>query len=158
MTRRSMGEVAEMKVIQGSTEITRTPQEVFDYVSDASRLSEWQPSVVDAGVESPAIRQVGMRGYEVRNVPGGPQTMHWRVTECVPGDRWSVEGIDGPVRAHVSIALEPAGEAGTHLDYRLWFEGHGIGKLMRPMAARGARAEVPQILSRLKERLEAVPA
>ena len=143
-----------MKVIENSTEIARTPQEVFDYVSDAARLPEWQPSVEEAGVEPPAVRQVGMRGYEVRRVPGGKQKVRWEVTECVPGGRWAVEGIEGPVRAHVVISLAPADDAGTHVDYRVWFEGRGIGKLIRLMATRGARTEVPASLALLKQRLE----
>ena len=147
-----------MKVIESSTEIARSPREVFDYITDAARLPEWQPSVKEAGAEPPAIRQVGMRGYEVRRVPGGPQTMRWAVTECEPGRRWAVEGIDGPVRAHVAISLTAVDGGGTHVAYSIWFEGYGIGKLIRLMASRGARTETPASLARLKGRLELVDA
>lgn len=147
-----------MKVIESSTEIARTPQEVFDYVTDAARLPEWQPSVEEAAAEPPAVRQVGMLGYEVRRVPGGKQKLRWQVTECEPGNRWAIEGVDGPVRAHAVIALAPADSNGTHLDYRIWFEGHGIGRLFKVMAGRGARTEVPESLALLKARLEAVHA
>ena len=147
-----------MKVIECSTEIARAPQEVFDYVTDAARLPEWQPSVEEASAEPPAIRQVGMRGVEIRRVPGGRQKARWQVTEYEPGARWAVEGIDGPVRAHVDIAFAPTDGAGTHVDYRVWFEGHGIGKLIRVMAGRGARREMPASLALLKQRLELVDA
>ncbi|MEV1131238.1 SRPBCC family protein [Agromyces sp. NPDC049794] len=143
-----------MKVIEGSTEIARTPGEVFDDVSDASRLPEWQPAVIEAAAEAPAIRQVGMHGYEIRQLPGGPKKVRWQVTECEPGRRWAIEGLDGPVRAHVSISLQPSDGAGTHVDYRVWFEGHGIGKILRLMATRGERSELPQTLALLKLRLE----
>jgi len=147
-----------MKVIEWSTEIARAPQEVFDYVTDTARLPEWQPSVVEAAAEPPAIRQVGMRGYEVRRVPGGRQRIRWEVTECEPGGRWAVEGIEGPVRAHAAISLAPVNGDGTHVDYRIWFEGRGIGKLIKVMASRGARTEVPASLALLKQRLEVVDA
>jgi uncharacterized protein YndB with AHSA1/START domain len=147
-----------MKVIECSTEIARTPQEVFDYVTDTARLPEWQPSVEVASAEPPAIRQVGMRGYEVRRVPGGKQKIRWEVTECEPGGRWAVEGIDGPVRAHAAISLTAVDGNGTHVGYSIWFEGHGIGKLIRLMAGRGARTEMPASLALLKERLELVDA
>lgn len=143
-----------MKVIECSTDIARTPQEVFDYVTDAARLPEWQPSVEEAGAEPPAVREVGMRGYEVRKVPGGPQKIRWEVTECAPGRRWAVEGVDGPVRAHVAISLAPADRNGTHVEYRIWFEGHGVGKLIRLMANRDARTAMPASLALLKQRLE----
>jgi uncharacterized protein YndB with AHSA1/START domain len=147
-----------MKAIESSTEIARTPREVFDYISDASQLPEWQPAVVEAAAEAPGNREVGMRGYEIRRVPGGPQRMEWRVTDCEPGGRWATEGTNGPVRAHVSISLEPSDGSSTHVDYRIWFEGRGIGKLLRLMAMRGARADAPQMLSLLKQRLEATAA
>ncbi|TYL52922.1 SRPBCC family protein [Agromyces mariniharenae] len=147
-----------MKVIEASTQIARTPREVFDYVSDAARLPEWQPTVEEAGAEPPGIRQVGMIGYEVRRVPGGPRRIRWRVTECEPGARWAVEGIDGPVRAHVSISLAPSGDAATQVGYRIRFEGHGIGRLIRVMAARGARTDAPASLERLRQRLEGAAA
>lgn len=147
-----------MNVIESSTRIARTPQEVFDYVSDAARLPEWQTSVHEAGVEPPAVRQVGMRGYEVRSVPGGRQKVRWEVTECDPGTRWAIEGIEGPVRAHVAISLAPVDDTGTTVDYRIWFEGRGIGKLLRLMASRGARSEIPASLALLKQRLELLDA
>jgi len=147
-----------MKVIEYGTDIARSPREVFDYVTDTARLPEWQPSVEEAGAEPPAIRDVGMRGYEVRRVPGGRQRILWEVTECEPGRRWAVDGIEGPVRAHVVISLAPADGSGTHVDYRIRFEGRGIGRLIRLMASRGARTEVPESLALLKQRLESVAA
>jgi uncharacterized protein YndB with AHSA1/START domain len=147
-----------MKVIECSTEVARTPQEIFDYVTDTARLPEWQPSVDEAAAEPPAIRQIGMRGYEVRRVPGGTQRIRWEVTECEPGSRWAVEGIEGPVRAHVAISLTPIDGMGTHIDYHIWFEGRGIGRLIKVLAARGARTEVPASLALLKQRLEVVDA
>ena len=93
------------KIIEASTEIARSPQEVFDYVADATRLPEWQPSVEEAVADPPGLLQVGMTGREVRRVPGGRRTFRWEVTESDPGRRWGLRGIDGPVRAHVTVAL-----------------------------------------------------
>lgn len=143
------------KVIEASAEIARSPQEVFDYVSDPARLPEWQPSVEAAAAESLEAVAVGQRGHEVRRVPGGRRTFRWEVTDCEPGRNWGVRGIDGPVRAHVAMVLTPAGQGTcTHLDYRIWFEGHGVGKLIGVLARQGARREVPDNLALLKKRLE----
>lgn len=144
------------KVIEASTDIDRTPREVFDYVADPARLPHWQPSVDRAAFEPPGARpSVGAYGYEVRRVPGGPRTFRWEVTECEPGRRWTVRGVDGAVRAHVTLALVPMGAGtSTHVDYRIWFEGHGIGRVFRLLASRGARREVPSNLFLLKQRLE----
>lgn len=145
--------------IEASIDIARTPQEVFDYVADASRLPAWQSSVESAATEPPGGRAVGVRGHEVRRVPGGERKFRWEVTDCEPGRRWGVRGVDGPVRAHVTIAFAPtSGGAATHVDYGLWFEGHGIGKLIRLLATQSARTEVPASLTLLKQRLEETSA
>ena len=147
------------RFIDASTEIARTPQEVFDYVSDPTRLPDWQRSVDAAAAEPTAVRAVGMRGHEVRRIPGGSRTIRWEVTECDPGRRWGVRGVDGPVQARVTVSFAPtSGGAGTHVDYRIWFEGHGIGKLLRLLAHQGARREVPSNLVLLKQRLEQATA
>jgi len=147
------------RFIDASTEIARTPQEVFDYVSDPTRLPDWQRSVDAAAAEPTAVRAVGMRGHEVRRIPGGSRTIRWEVTECDPGRRWGVRGVDGPVQARVTVSFAPtSGGAGTHVDYRIWFEGHGIGKLFRLLAHQGARREVPSNLVLLKQRLEQATA
>lgn len=44
------------------------------------------------------------------------------------------------------------------MDYRIWFEGHGIGKLLRLLAQQGASRDVPESLSLLKQQLEGAGA
>lgn len=144
------------KVIEASTDIARTPREVFAYVADPARLPAWQPSVDTAAFDPPGTSAaVGVQGHEVRRVPGGARTFRWEVTDCQPGRRWSIRGIDGALRAHVtlSFAATSAG-TGTHVDYRIQLEGHGVGKLIRPLVRQGVRKEVPANLALLKERLE----
>jgi hypothetical protein len=66
-----------------------------------------------------------------------------------------VSGVDGPIRAHVTMGFVPTGDgAGTHVDYGIWFEGHGIGRLIALLARRGARGDVAANLARLKQRVE----
>jgi uncharacterized protein YndB with AHSA1/START domain len=143
------------KTIKASTDIARTPREVFAYVSDVARLPEWQPSVEEAAAEPPGAVVVGMQGHEIRRVPGGRRTFRWEVTDCEPGRRWGVRGLGGPVRAHVAVELTPADQGKrTHLDYGIWFEGHGIGKVVGMLARQGARKDVPDSLNLLKQRLE----
>ena len=58
------------------------------------------------------------------------------------------------MRAHVVISLTPSDGTGTLVEYRIQFEGHGIGKLIGRMATRAARTEIPASLALLKQRLE----
>ena len=52
-----------------------------------------------------------------------------------------------------TIMVEPAGN-GSRLTINLDLVGHGIGKLVAPLAMRQARKEVPKDQARLKQRLE----
>lgn len=140
-------------VIENSVEIECDPQEAFDYASDAARLPEWQPSVEVASVDPPGVRTVGMRGREVRRLPGGRQTIRWEVTECEPAKRWALRSLNGPLRSHVTLTFT-ASAAGTRVEHRIWFEARGIGRLLQPLVLPGVRKEVPANLALLKRRLE----
>lgn len=144
------------KTVVASVDIARSPHDVFGYVTDAAHIPDWQPDVRKAAFEEPANVGVGSRGREVRHVMGADRTIAWEVTAYDPDQRYGVRGIDGPVRARVSVKLAPAeADASTHVEYSIGFEGHGIGKLIAPLARKGARKEVPTTLELLKQRLEA---
>ena len=50
-----------MAPIVSSIEIARSPEEVFAYVTDPSRLAEWQESVVSSRAEGTCPPGVGTR-------------------------------------------------------------------------------------------------
>ena len=144
------------KNIDGVVEIARSPRDVFGYIADPARLPEWQPDVVRAAFDEPAAVGVGARGREVRHVMGSDRSISWEVTAYSPDERYGVRGVDGPVRAHVTMDLSPStGATGTRLKYGIAFEGHGIGRLIATFARNGARKNLPAMLDILKRRLEA---
>lgn len=143
-----------VRSITASVEIARSPHEVFGYVADPAHLSEWQPDVRRAAFDHPEAVGVGSRGREVRHVMGSDRSIDWEVTDYDPDRRYGVRGVDGPVRAHVTMDLVPT-PGGTRLEYGIDFEGHGIGKVIVPLARKGARKDIADILDGLKRRLEA---
>lgn len=144
-----------VKTITAGVDIARDPRQVFDYIADATHLPEWQPDVRQAAFDQPAAVGVGNRGQEVRHVMGTDRPITWEVTDYDPLRRYGVRGIDGPVRAHVTMDLTPTTDGtGTHLEYGIDFEGHGIGKLISPLARTGARKDLAATLERLRRRLE----
>ena len=146
------------KSINGTVEIARSPHEVFEYIADPVRLPEWQPDVRTAGFDEPAAVGVGTRGREVRHVMGSDRSFTWEVTEYSPDQRYGVRGLGGPVRAHVTMDVSPNTHgAGTQLSYGIAFEGHGVGRLIAPLARKGARKDLPATLDSLKRQLEATP-
>jgi uncharacterized protein YndB with AHSA1/START domain len=147
------------KTISAGVEIARSPRQVFGYISDATRLPEWQPDVREAAFDQPGAVGVGSHGHELRHVMGSDRSMAWEVTDFEPGRRYGVRGVDGPVRAHVTIDLTPTMDGtGTHLEYGIDFEGHGVGKLLAPLARNGVRNDLGGTLERLKRRLEEAPS
>jgi len=146
----------DIKAITAGIDIARSPSHVFGYITDAKHLPEWQPDVRQAAYDLPTAVGVGARGQEVRHVMGADRPITWEVTEYDPHRRYGVRGVDGPVRTHVTMDLIPTADgAGTHLAYGIDFTGHGIGKLIAPLARSAARKELVTTLERLRLQLEA---
>jgi uncharacterized protein YndB with AHSA1/START domain len=89
-----------MAPIVESIEISRRPEDVFSYVTDPSRLPEWQESVVSVRRDSAPIT-VGSRAVVTRRVGRREQAMTAELAELNPPRSWAVRGIDGPVRGNV---------------------------------------------------------
>jgi hypothetical protein len=129
-------------IISG-VDIARSPDDVFAYLDDLGRHGEWQEQLVNVRVETEGPTRVGTRATDTRRVPGGSREFTYEVTEHDPPRKASFHGLDGPVRPIGTLTVEPAG-VGSRLTVRLDFEGHGIGKLIAPLARRNARKQLPK--------------
>jgi uncharacterized membrane protein len=142
-------------VITHSIEIDRPPEEVFAYLDQLDRHSEWQSQLVSARVETDGPVRVGTRVKEVRNVGGREQQMSYEITEHEPPRKTSFRGVDGPVRPVGTVTVEPVGDGSrSRVNIELDLQGRGFGKLIAPLARWQARKQVPQSHAKLKERLE----
>lgn len=81
------------------------------------------------------------------------------ITEYDPPRRWADRGIEGPIRAIVEVTVEPLADGSrSRLTIKVDFTGHGIGRLLVPLIVRRQAArEIPEGMTRLKQRLEARP-
>ena len=145
-----------MAPITSHIEIARPPEDVFSYVTDPSRFSEWQDDVVSASVESGPAGAVGTRFTTVRQIGRGRRVMTQEVTECRAPRTWAARGVGGPVRPNVDLTVEPtADNTGSRVTVVMDFEGHGIGRLLIPLVVRRLAARrAPDSYQHLKERLE----
>ncbi|WP_030193031.1 SRPBCC family protein [Streptomyces sp. NRRL S-87] len=144
-----------MPAIKESVEISRTPEEVFSYLTELSHLPEWQASAVAVRPPSGPL-SVGER-IEIRRRIGRREidtTME--VTELDPPRSWHLHGIEGPVRADVQGTVEPVGDGTRSLvTLDIDFHGHGLGKVLLPFVVMpSARKEVPESERVLKGLLE----
>jgi hypothetical protein len=145
-----------MAPIIQTIEIDRRPEDVYAYLDDLARHGEWQDAILDVTVGTPGPTRVGTRATELRRVPGGKQKVTYEITEHDPPRVFAFRGVSGPVRPVGRGTIEPIGD-GSRSRYSLEFElvGHGVGKVLAPLAMKQARKELQAIQQRFKERLEA---
>ncbi len=141
-------------MITHSIDINRPADEVFAYLDQLDRRSEWQSSLVSAKVVTDAPTRVGTRVVERRNVPGGPRDIPYEITVHEPPHRTSFHGTAGPVRPAGTVTVEPVGQSSSRMTLELELEGHGIGKLFAIFARRQAAKETPESHEKFKKLLE----
>ena len=146
-----------MAHIGTSVEIARSPEDVFAYIADFPRHPEWQEGLVSVRVETEGPSRVGTRVVHRRKL--GPQTVVTtsEITAYDPPRVLGFRGIDGPIRAEGSQRVEPAGD-GSRVFFEMEMEGHGLGKLMLPMARKQAARQVAASHEKLKRILEGAAA
>jgi uncharacterized protein YndB with AHSA1/START domain len=144
-----------MPPIVHDIEISRPPDEVFPYVTDPTRFAEWQDDVVSARIEPAGPPAVGARIVTTRRIGRTRFTQVQEVIETAPPRTWAVRGVEGPIRAHARVTVEPLRDgAVSRVTFTLDFEGPGIGKLLVPQVRRIAAKQAPRSYQNLKERLE----
>ena len=141
-------------MIKHSIEINRPAEEVFAFLDQLDRHSEWQSSLVSATVETEGPTCVGTRVVERRKVPGGARDIPYEITEHEPPRKASFRGTAGPVRPVGTVTVDPVGESSSRMSLELELEGHGIGKLFAPLARHQAAKEVPASHEKFKQLLE----
>jgi uncharacterized membrane protein len=146
-----------MAPIATSVEIARSPEDVFAYIADVPRHPEWQEGLVAVTVETEGPIRAGTRVVHRRKL--GPQTVATtsEITLFDPPHVVSFRGIDGPIRAQGSQRVEPAGD-GSRVLFEMEMQGHGVGKLILPMARRQAARQVAASHEKLKRILESAAA
>ncbi|HEU4543393.1 MAG TPA: SRPBCC family protein [Jiangellaceae bacterium] len=132
-----------------TVEIARRPEEVFAFATDPLHFVKWQPDVV-------SVRMLNdTRFTTVRKISGAERTLTQRIIRNDPPRSWAAEGIDGPIRPHATIAIEPIDDGTrSRVTFTLDFEGHGAGVALVPLVRRQAQKGAPTSYHNLKKLLE----
>lgn len=141
-----------------SIEVNRSTEEVFAYVTDPSRFSEWQNGVVDGHRQGDGPPAVGDKCVNTRKIGFAKRKVTSEITRLDSPHIWSVRGTDGPIRAAVEVNVEPIQPGHrSRVTITLDFTGYGIGKLIVPLVIRPQAArEMNANMQRLKVRLLAL--
>jgi uncharacterized protein YndB with AHSA1/START domain len=138
------------------TTIARPPAEVFDAVTDLSRLPQWQPRVVEATQLDAGPLGVGSRLREVRELRGKRLEQVVEVDAFEPGRRFGLRVVEGPLPVDGVLAFEPAGDGGTHLRLVATGRPQGAQRLLSPLLRVGLRREFRRQYDALKALVEDV--
>jgi uncharacterized protein YndB with AHSA1/START domain len=144
-----------MAAIVASTEIARSPDDVFAYITDPMNLPEWQESVVKVECKETPVH-VGTRAQLTRRVGKREMRMTSEVVELSPPTHWTIRGVDSPVRGNIDGRIEPLDDgARSRVTIEIDLHGHGIGKLLLPLVVKKkVETEMPRNMQHLKEQLE----
>ena len=120
-----------MSSIVSTVEIARSAEDVFAYVTDPAHMPEWQKGFTAGRLDGSGV---GSRCTTKRRIGGSEREVVTEITEYDPPRRWADHGIEGPIRAVVSVQIDPLeGHTRSRLTIEVDFEGHGIGKLLVPI-------------------------
>ncbi|MFD7557253.1 MULTISPECIES: SRPBCC family protein [unclassified Streptomyces] len=145
-----------MSAISNTIDISRSPDEVFAYVTDPTHLPEWQDSAVSAVPMGDLPVHVGSQVVVTRKVGKRRIPTKMEFTELDRPRSWHLHGIEGPVRPEIQGTIEPLdGGARSRVTLSVDFEGHGLGRALVPLAVKPmVRKEMPRSEEKLKHLLE----
>ena len=130
-----------------TVEIARTPDDVFDYLTEVANLPAWQSGVRSA-------RREGDRIHESRHLLGRELSTTLAIEEEERPRVFAIRTLDSPVPFSVRHELEPNGSGGT----KLTVVGEGDAGLLPGFAAgimaRRAEKQFRKDFERLKRLLE----
>jgi len=147
-----------MSPITATAEINRRATDVFAYATDPTRFAAWQKGVVEGHMAEPGTPSAGARCLTTRRIGFVKRPVTSELVHVDPPRTWSVRGMDGQIRAAVDVIVESVADNRSRLTISIYFQGHGMGKLLVPLVVRReARKEMPDNLATLKALLERSP-
>ena len=134
-----------------TVDIARSTEDVFAYLTDISRVPEWQSSARSAEIDG-EVRK-GARIRERRTFMGHGVNVELEVTGYDPPRRFDLRSRGGPVSYEVHHVLEPSG-GGTRLDVEVGIKLSGMMRLAAQGPLKLAEREFRADFGRLKDLLE----
>lgn len=142
--------------VERSTVIAATPDDIYNVVTDASRLKDWVTIHEDLLDAPSGPLEKGSKLTQQLRLAGRCFTVRWTVVES-DRPRRVVWKARGPLRSKASVTydLKPDG-AGTRFSYTNDYHlpGGPLGKMAGPMVARVTRGELEASLEKLRELVE----
>ena len=141
--------------VQGSVEINRPLQEVFNYVSDVDNYSKWMAHVLGVRKETPGPpRESDRFVVAIKSVGRRFETPYER-TSYEADRRYTDRAVGGPIPNHQWHSAFEEASGGTSYTRTVDVESHGLLKLLEPLQKRAADRQLRKDLQTLKGVVEA---
>ena len=135
-------------------EIDRTPEDVFEFISQPHNFPHWQESLLEIREAKGPLR-VGREVTEVRSFMGRKMETTWTCTEHEPHSRSSIEDEEGLVPFKGTFKLEPTEHGGTYFTWTVETPGPPGIKVPAAIVGRMVKRQLAVDSGCLKELLEA---
>jgi uncharacterized membrane protein len=140
--------------IELSVQVSRPVDEVFAYVTDPTKLAEWQPNVISVTKLNEGPVRSGTRFKEVRRALFGRSVEAIvEVSAYEENHRIDLRIVSGPVPVHGENEFTSI-HGGTRIDFVAHGELRGALRMAQPVLARVLRRQFESDYARLKRALE----
>jgi len=145
--------VADMVHVEERVTINRPIEEVFSYLSDIERQSDWVSSLSESRKTTSGPTSVGTRYHQVVKLLGRRMEIECEITGYEPPTLYAFRGKNGPLHAEMRFTLASEG-TGTVVTQVVEGESGGFFKLADPILARTMQKQFAADLETLKTMLE----
>jgi carbon monoxide dehydrogenase subunit G len=143
-----------MNGFQFTEHITRSPQDVFEVLSNPARATEFLDSITESRKITDGPIAVGTRFFETRVVNGKEASAELVVSAYEPPTHVGISAEAEGIKVEYHYRLSPEG-GGTRVNWTCELEASGLRKMMLPMVAAIMKKEDGDHLQKLKAYLEA---
>ncbi|MFE9680667.1 SRPBCC family protein [Streptomyces sp. NPDC006285] len=142
---------------EATVDIDRPIDEVFGFLAAGTNDPRFSPRVQRIEKEPEGPTAVGTVFRSTVKDAGMTTAREFEITELVAPSRirWRERSRNLVTAAEGGYDLEPAPGGGTRVRIHNRLEGHGIGKLLLPLAGGAARKDAPAFGQRIKAAVEA---
>ena len=137
--------------------IDRPIDQVFAFLADGTNDTKFSPRVQEIKKLTDGAPGVGTVYSSTVKDAGLTTSREFKLTEFeLPTKiRWTEVTKNAITVPDGGYDLEPAGDGATRMTISNTFEGHGFGKLILPLALRGAKKDADAFAGRIKAAAEA---
>jgi carbon monoxide dehydrogenase subunit G len=141
----------------GTTTINRPIDQVFAFLADGTNDTKFSPRVQKIEKRTDGPPGVGTVYSSTVKDAGMKTSREFKLTEFDQPTkiRWTELSKNAITVPDGGYDLEPVGDGATRMTILNSFEGHGYGKMILPLALRGAKKDADAFAGRIKAAVEA---